>query len=136
MLDISEASKRVLRAKDLLLEDLAHPPSIASIADVVGLTKYELSRFFPMVTGKSGPQLLREARMKKASELLRTQPNRRVGEVASEVGYASISAFCRAFQLEVGKLPSAYQDEHRISDFPEQFPFPRQPRTYRRKPQP
>ncbi|RBP46446.1 hypothetical protein DES53_102837 [Roseimicrobium gellanilyticum] len=71
MLDIEEAQARTLRAVELLLADVANSPSIASIADTVGMTKYELSRLFPMVTGKSGPELLRQARIQKAAELLR-----------------------------------------------------------------
>ncbi|WP_113957957.1 AraC family transcriptional regulator [Roseimicrobium gellanilyticum] len=56
-----------------------------------------------------------------------------MGEVAHEVGYASISAFSRAFQLEMGTLPSEYQSEHRPKDFPENFSFPRPPRKYIRR---
>ncbi|RBP40377.1 AraC-like DNA-binding protein [Roseimicrobium gellanilyticum] len=135
MLDPEEAKRRALKAAELLLADIAHPPTIASIAEKVGLTKYELSRLFPVVTGKSGPELLRHARMQKAAELLRTSPQRRVGEIAVEVGYASMSAFCRAFEQEMGQVPSAYQDAHRPQNFPEAFPFPRPPRKFRKPPQ-
>ncbi|RBP48230.1 helix-turn-helix protein [Roseimicrobium gellanilyticum] len=78
------------------------------MAKDVGLTTFQLSRLFGRVVGKSMPALLRERRMHRAAELLRSTGHN-IGDVAFAVGYYSISAFSRAFSREMGMTPSEYR---------------------------
>jgi AraC-like DNA-binding protein len=96
------------RASALLLRDLQHPPSLEVMAQDVGITTFQLSRLFGKMVGKSMPALLREKRMHRAGELLRTT-GQNIGDVAFAVGYYSISAFSRAFSREMGMTPSEYR---------------------------
>lgn len=58
--------------------------------------------------GTSFRELLTHARLVRAMELL-AAPERRVSDVAFEVGYTSLSAFAKSFAHFAGETPSAYR---------------------------
>jgi AraC-like DNA-binding protein len=92
-------------AKQMIEADFVHPPSLTALAQASGLSPYQMSRLFYRVNHTTIPHYIRKLRTDQAEELLRTT-NRAVGQVAAEVGYMSMSAFCRAFVREKGRLPS------------------------------
>ena len=63
--------------------------------------------------GLSWNQLLHNARMMQAMVLLVT-PDAQVTEVAYEVGYSSLSAFCVAFSNFVGETPRDYKRRSKL----------------------
>jgi len=101
------AGERVERVKAILLENLAEPPSLEDLGKRVGCSHYYLSRTFTQETGVSISQWLREARLHKAAELLRSG-RCNVTEAALEVGYSSLSHFSTAFHEEFGCCPGLY----------------------------
>jgi AraC family transcriptional regulator len=110
----SEHSNRELaeRAAALLLQDIANPPSLETLAREVGLTSFQLSRIFGTFLGYTIPGLFRHHRMDRAAEALR-ETRRGIGEIAVSVGYHSVSAFCRAFERELKMTPSEYRQQWR-----------------------
>ncbi len=78
------ARERVERVKQVLARDLANPPTLETI-----------------------PQYLRNLRMERAAELLRTG-RYNVTEAATEVGYSSLSHFSKAFCETIGCCPVLY----------------------------
>jgi AraC-like DNA-binding protein len=101
------ARDRVKRAKELLARDLAHPPTLEAIGQEVGCSPFHLSRIFSREVGLTIPQFLRSARIERAAELLRTG-RYNVTEAATEVGYASLSHFSKAFCETIGCCPALY----------------------------
>ncbi len=90
------ARERVERAKELLARNLVTPPSLESLGHEVGCSPFYLSRIFSREVGLTIPQYLRNLRMERAAELLRTG-RYNVTEAATEVGYSSLSHFSKAF---------------------------------------
>jgi AraC-like DNA-binding protein len=101
------ARDRVVRTKELLVRDLANPPSLEMLGQEVGCSPFYLSRIFSREVGLTIPQFLRNARMERAAELLRSG-RYNVTEAATEVGYSSLSHFSKAFCETIGCCPVLY----------------------------
>ena len=101
------ARERVERTKELLARDLANPPTLEMLGQEVGCSPFYLSRIFSREVGLTIPQYLRNLRMERAAELLRTG-RYNVTEAATEVGYSSLSHFSKAFCETIGCCPVLY----------------------------
>jgi AraC family transcriptional regulator len=101
------ARDRVDRTKELLARDLANPPTLEALGRDVGCSPFYLSRSFSREVGLTIPQYLRKLRMERAAELLRSG-RYNVTEAATEVGYASLSHFSKAFCETIGCCPVLY----------------------------
>lgn len=101
------ARERVERVKELLARDLADPPALEALGQEVGCSPFYLSRIFSREVGLTIPQYLRNIRMERAAELLRTG-RYNVTEAATEVGYSSLSHFSKAFCETIGCCPVLY----------------------------
>jgi AraC-like DNA-binding protein len=96
------------RALDYTLEHLIDQPSFAEVARAVHLSERTLARRFGEETGMTWSQFAHRARMLRALELL-ADPAAKIIEVVDAVGFASVSAFNRAFRAFTGETPSAYR---------------------------
>jgi AraC family transcriptional regulator len=101
------ARDRVDAVQAILRRDLVQPPPLDAMAREVACSPFYLSRTFSKETGLTIPQYLRQLRMEKAAELLRTG-RYNVTEVALEVGYNSLSHFSQAFHQTYGCCPGLY----------------------------
>lgn len=101
------ARDRVEAVMAILRRDLVETPTLDQIAKEVGCSPFYLSRTFSKETGQTIPQSLRQLRMEKAAELLKTG-RFNVTEVALEVGYNSLSHFSQAFHQIHGCCPGLY----------------------------
>ncbi|MDQ6810100.1 MAG: AraC family transcriptional regulator, partial [Verrucomicrobiota bacterium] len=101
------ARDRVARTKELLARDVANPPTLESLGQEVGCSPFYLSRSFSREVGLTIPQYLRNLRMERAAELLRSG-RYNVTEAATEVGYSSLSHFSKAFCETIGCCPVLY----------------------------
>jgi AraC-like DNA-binding protein len=101
------ARERVERTKELLARDLANPPTLEMLGQEVGCSPFHLSRVFSREVGLTISQFLRNLRMERAAELLRTG-RYNVTEAATEVGYSSLSHFSKAFCETIGCCPVLY----------------------------
>jgi AraC-like DNA-binding protein len=101
------ARDRVERTKQLLAGDLANPPTLETLGREVGCSPFYLSRSFSREVGLTIPQYLRKLRMERAADLLRSG-RYNVTEAATEVGYASLSHFSKAFCETIGCCPVLY----------------------------
>ncbi len=99
--------ERVQRVIFLLKENLAETPNLEEIGRRVGCSHFHLSRIFTQEAGKPIFQYLRELRMERAAELLRSG-RLNVTQVALEVGYSSSSHFSAAFHEAFGCCPGLY----------------------------
>ena len=101
------ARDRVERTKELLARNVANPPTLEMLGQEVGCSPFHLSRIFSREVGLTIPQFLRNLRMERAAELLRSG-RYNVTEAATEVGYASLSHFSKAFCETIGCCPALY----------------------------
>lgn len=96
--------ERIHLAKELLLRDIEHPPSLAVLSKLSGLNDYKLKQGFRQVFGTTVFGYLRSHRMEQARQLL-TEQRMTVSEVARLVGYSSLSRFSLAFKEQFGVSP-------------------------------
>lgn len=101
------SAERVEKVIALLRENLENPPSLEEIGRAVGCSQFHLSRTFSTATGMTITQYLRQLRMERAAELLRSGKFN-VTEAAMEVGYSSLSHFSQAFHETFGCCPGLY----------------------------
>lgn len=101
------SAERVEKVIALLRANLATPLSLEEIGRAVGCSQFHLSRTFSTATGMTITQYLRQLRMDRAAELLRSGEFN-VTEAALEVGYSSLSHFSQAFHETFGCCPGLY----------------------------
>jgi AraC-like DNA-binding protein len=101
------AQERVEQVIFLLQQNLADPPSLEELGKKVGCSHFYLSRIFSAQTGQTITQHLRQLRLEKAAELLKSGEYN-VTEAALEVGYNSLSHFSTAFHEMFGCCPGLY----------------------------
>lgn len=101
------ARERVEKAKAILKEQMQNPPSLEELARMVSCSSFYLSRQFAQAGGMTMQQYLRQIRMERAAELLRTGKCN-VTEAAMEVGYNSLSHFSSSFHETFGCCPGLY----------------------------
>lgn len=84
--------------------------TLDSIADYVGLNREYLSRLFSKETGIGLFQYINEVRMKRAGEMIRSNKQVYIKEVAAAVGFDDPYFFSRKFKEFYGKTPSEYTE--------------------------
>jgi AraC-like DNA-binding protein len=99
--------ERVDRTVQILQDNLSEPPDLETLGSQVGCSPFYLSRLFSKEMKATIPQYVRELRMQKAAELLRSG-RYNVTEAALEVGYNSLSHFSKAFWEKFGCCPGLY----------------------------
>ena len=101
------ARERVERVRAILRERMSDPPPLEELGKLVGSSPYYLSRVFSQEAGMTIQQYIRQIRMERAAELLRTGKCN-VTEAAFEVGYSSLSHFSAVFRETFGCCPGLY----------------------------
>jgi AraC-like DNA-binding protein len=96
----------------LLHSRIAHPWTIADLADEVGISRSALVQRFTRYLAEPPMTYLTRWRLQVAARSLE-RTARGVAEIAAEVGYESEAAFNRAFKREFGRPPGRYRSHHR-----------------------
>ena len=82
--------------------------TVEEMADEMGMSRVQLYRKLKALTNYSPAELLRNMRLKRAAELLRTT-ERNVSEIAYEVGFSSPSYFTKCYRDFFGEAPTDAQ---------------------------
>jgi AraC-like DNA-binding protein len=103
--------ERVHHAREILSQQLQHPPSLAQLARQVGLNECTLKRGFRQVFGTTAFGYLHHYRLEYARQLLITG-EMTVAQVAQSIGFAR-NYFTKAFCQKFGCTPGAYRRSRR-----------------------
>jgi AraC-like DNA-binding protein len=98
----------------LLHGRVAHPWTIACLADEVGVSRSALVERFTRYLSEPPMTYLTRWRLQLAARSLQ-KTSRGVAEIAADVGYDSEAAFNRAFKREFGQPPGRYRSDHKSS---------------------
>lgn len=102
-----ENVKKIKRAKDIILANMAEPPTLTELASEVGLSLKRLKEGFKQIYGDSVYSFLFDHKMDYAKRLLETgQYN--VNEIGLKVGYSTASHFIAAFKKKYNTTPKKY----------------------------
>jgi AraC-like DNA-binding protein len=98
----------------LLHGRIAHPWTIADLAEEVGISRSALVERFTRYLAEPPMTYLTRWRLQLAAQSLK-KTSRGVADIATDIGYESEAAFSRAFKREFGQPPGRYRSEHRLS---------------------
>ncbi|WP_295884366.1 DNA-binding response regulator [uncultured Thiohalocapsa sp.] len=96
----------LLRARQILRERLADPPSLTELARLIGTNQPRLSKGFRNLFGTTVYGFVRESRLRRARALL-AETNLPVKSIALDVGYRGTSDLTRAVKGHWGLTPTA-----------------------------
>ena len=99
----------VARALNIIREESAAPLTRAAVARKAGVSPSHLAELLQERTGRSFTDLVREARVGRACELLRTT-ELSMAEIAAECGFCDQSYFTHVFQKIKKQSPKQYRD--------------------------
>ncbi|MCK5443279.1 MAG: helix-turn-helix transcriptional regulator [Maribacter sp.] len=99
--------KRIRQAKEIMIAHMAEPPSLADLAQEIGLSLKKLKEGFKQIYGDSVYSFLFDYKMEHARRLLETGQHN-VNEVGLKVGYSTSSHFIAAFKKKYGTTPKKY----------------------------
>ncbi|MFJ6665666.1 helix-turn-helix domain-containing protein [Streptomyces sp. NPDC091383] len=105
-----ESNRRMLRARDTMDRDYARPLDVPALARVAHVSPAHFARTFRATFGETPHRYLQRRRVERAMYLLR-ESERRVTDIAFEVGFGSPGTFSRTFRDIVGSSPRAYRRE-------------------------
>jgi AraC-like DNA-binding protein len=98
----------VARARAFMTAHYAEELKQALVARAVGCSATYFSKHFKQVTGMSFIDYLGRVRVQRAKSFLQN-PSLRVGSIAFEVGFRSVSQFNRTFKKMMGRSPKTFR---------------------------
>lgn len=104
----SEVARRFRRYRDLIEADIAGTFELGNLAEVAGVTRFQVIRDFKRVAGMTPGQYLRDCRIRAAAALMRT--DKPLADIAFETGFADQSHLTRLFKSMRGVSPGAFRE--------------------------
>ncbi len=98
----------IKKARNYIDQHYSESLSLESAAKVVNTSVRYFCKVFKQATGMTFTDYLSRVRIEKAKSLL-LNPNRRISEVAFEVGFESLSQFNRSFKRLMDLSPTEYR---------------------------
>lgn len=98
---------KIRKAKDIIINRMAEPPTLQELADEIGLSLKKLKEGFKKVYGETVFGFLFDYKMEVARKLLESR-DLNVNEVGLKVGYSTSSHFISAFKKKYGTTPKKY----------------------------
>jgi AraC-like DNA-binding protein len=100
----------IAKARRYIHSHLDDPLPLGAVAHEAGLSESHFCRLFKESTGLTLTDYVNRCRVEWAKKEL-LKPEKRVSEIAFEVGYQSLSQFNRSFARIVGSAPTAWRRE-------------------------
>ncbi|PAF43975.1 AraC family transcriptional regulator [Helicobacter sp. 11S02596-1] len=114
----SKPQSHAIKESDLMKEICAYIQNhceenypLSHLAQTFRISLSKLQKDFCKTYDSSIYQYIKHQKIQKAVSLL-TQDNRKITEIATEVGYTNISKFCESFKKITGKTPLEYKKLH------------------------
>lgn len=102
-----ENVKKIRKAKEIIIQRMAEPPTLADLAAEIGLSLKKLKEGFKQIYGDSVYSFLFDYKMEFARKMLESNQYN-VNEVGLKVGYSTSSHFIAAFKKKYGTTPKKY----------------------------
>jgi AraC-like DNA-binding protein len=98
---------KIKKAKEIIINNMAEPPGLQELADLVGLNIKKLKAGFKQIYGASVYSFLFDYKMESARKML-DSGSYNVNEVGLQIGYSTSSHFIAAFKKKFGTTPKKY----------------------------
>lgn len=86
--------------------------SLNSVAEHFGLSTGHLSRLFKEKVGIHFSDFVSQIKFEKATQLLISNPSKKVSDIADELGYSNLTYFTKLFKERYGMTPTQYRKSH------------------------
>ncbi|MFD2584994.1 helix-turn-helix domain-containing protein [Pedobacter vanadiisoli] len=96
--------ERIYYAREYLLANANHPPSLAELAKIAGINEFKLKHGFKEVFKNTVFGYLSDYKLMKAKELL-ADNSKDIKNISDELGYSSVQHFSTAFSKKFGVSP-------------------------------
>lgn len=108
-LNTEHRSPILIRAKDYIEEHYNENISVSDLARELGISESLLFRLFREGERQTPSDCLRNVRIRRAEQLLLSQPDLKITELALRCGFSDAAYFCKVFKNETGMTPKTYQ---------------------------
>jgi len=98
----------VQRARDYIAQHKTEPLSLSAVAKAAGASVFHFCKVFHKATGLKFTDYVARVRLEEARTQL-LNPDRRISEVAYDVGFQSLTQFNRMFKRVFGQSPSEFR---------------------------
>ena len=98
----------VQKARDYIAQHKTEPLSLSAVAKAAGASVFHFCKVFHKATGLKFTDYIARVRLEEARTQL-LNPNRRISEVAYDVGFQSLTQFNRMFKRVFGQSPSEFR---------------------------
>jgi AraC-like DNA-binding protein len=99
----------VQRAREYIEKHKTEPLSLAAVAKAAGASAFHFCKVFRKSTGLKFTDYVARVRLEHAKTQL-LNPNRRISEVAYDVGFQSLTQFNRMFKRVFGQAPTEFRE--------------------------
>ena len=104
-------SSLIRKISDYIELNLSHDLSLTSIASELQVSVGYLSKQYKKETGSTITNYIKQARTKKAAELI-TSTKWSIQDISTYVGYLDSNYFVKVFKSQYGLTPTEYRDKH------------------------
>jgi AraC-like DNA-binding protein len=101
----------VVKAREYIEKHKEENLSLSAVAAAAGASVYHFCKIFHASTGLKFTDYVARVRIEEARTQL-LNPNRRVSEIAYDVGFQSLTQFNRTFKRVFGESPSEFRTKH------------------------
>jgi AraC-like DNA-binding protein len=98
----------VVKAREYIERHKAEPLSLSAVAQAAGASVFHFCKVFRKSTGLKFTDYVARVRLEDARTQL-LNPNRRISEIAYDVGFQSLTQFNRMFKRVFGQSPSEFR---------------------------
>jgi len=98
---------KIRKAKEIVVERMAEPPSLNELSEEIGLTLKKLKDGFKHIYGETVFNFLLDYKLDYSRKLLLSKKHN-VAEVSELIGYSTSSHFIAAFKKKFGTTPKKY----------------------------
>ncbi|PHS68508.1 MAG: AraC family transcriptional regulator [Flavobacterium sp.] len=99
--------EKIKKAKQIVINNMADPPSLQQIADEIVLSVPKLKEGFKHIYGDTVFNFLLDYKLEYARKLLLSKKHN-ISEISMQIGYSTASHFISAFKKKYGTTPKQY----------------------------
>lgn len=99
--------EKIKKAKQIVINNMADPPSLQEIADNIVLSVPKLKEGFKHIYGDTVFNFLLDYKLEYARRLLLSKKHN-ISEISNQIGYSAASHFISAFKKKYGTTPKQY----------------------------
>ena len=99
--------EKIKKAKQIVINNMAEPPTLQEIADEIALSVPKLKEGFKHIYGDTVFNFLLDYKLEFSRKLLLSKKHN-ITEISSQIGYSTASHFISAFKKKYGTTPKQY----------------------------